>query len=390
MRALQINIVYAQGSTGHITETLHKEYLKQGIDSYVLFGRGPKQIDKRVIRCSYLWEAKLWRFISLLTGNIYGGVPFSTLHIKHLIKKLHPDVVHLQCINGNMVNIYSLMNWLKKKKIKTILTHHAEFMYTGGCGVAVCPKWKDHCEHCPHKTEVFGRCSIDRSASNWKRFQKSYRSFDGLANVFVSPWLQRQGAESPLLTNFGHPVTILNPVNVEIFNPNDAAPLPEVLANKKYILTPVARFFDPNKKTDSIEEVASALQTRGLYLTVAGAPKGFQFSSPNIVNLGFVTSAQTMASLYRHAQCTLVMSKEESFSMPVAESLCCGTPVIGFKAGGPESFADPHFSAFVDQGDVSNLVLNIERLAGTRITKDQSELFAPSAIAQQYLRLYQK
>jgi hypothetical protein len=87
MRVLQINVVYAQGSTGHITETLHKEYSKRALIVMFFFGRGPKQDDKRVIRCSYLWEAKLWRFISLFTGNIYGGVPFSTLHIKHLIKK---------------------------------------------------------------------------------------------------------------------------------------------------------------------------------------------------------------------------------------------------------------------------------------------------------------
>jgi glycosyltransferase involved in cell wall biosynthesis len=389
MRVLQINIVYAQGSTGHITETLHKEYLKEGIDSYVLFGRGPKQADKRVVRCSYLWEAKLWRFISLFTGNIYGGVPFSTLHIKHLIKKLHPDVVHLQCINGNMVNIYLLMNWLKKQKIKTVLTHHAEFMYTGGCGVALCPKWKDHCEHCPFKKEVFGRFSIDRSFANWKRFKKAFSSFPLLTNSFVSPWLQGQGLQSPILKNFGTTAVVLNPVNTAIFNDQADASLPKTLDGQSYVLAPFARFFDPNKKSNELENVATSLQEKKLVLAVAGAPKDVQFSNLNIVNLGFVSSPDEMASLYRHAQCTLILSKEESFSMPVAESLCCGTPVVGYKAGGPESFADPSISSFVDQGDTESLIFEISRLSVKRATKGISFSFEPFAIARQYLKLYQ-
>jgi glycosyltransferase involved in cell wall biosynthesis len=286
-----------------------------------------------------------------------------------------------------MVNIYSLMNWLKKKKIKTVLTHHAEFMYTGGCGVALCPKWKDHCEHCPHKKEVFGRFSIDRSASNWKRFRSSYQSFNLLANVFVSPWLQSQGMQSPLLKGFGQTDIILNPINVEIFNPAADAPLPKALACKKYVLMPVARFFDPNKKTSSIEEVANGIQKEGLFLAIAGAPKDFQFINPNIVNLGFVSSSFEMASLYRHAQCTLVLSQRESFSMPVAESLCCGTPVAGFKAGGPESLPFSKSACFVNQGDYSSLTAAVKKLSNDRAISPLA-LLSPESISRQYQEVY--
>jgi glycosyltransferase involved in cell wall biosynthesis len=132
------------------------------------------------------------------------------------------------------------------------------------------------------------------------------------------------------------------------------------------------------------------LKEKGYVFAVAGAPSSYAFSSGNVVNLGFVSSPQIMASLYRNAKCTLVISQEESFSMPVAESLCCGTPVAGFKAGGPESFADSRFSAFADQGDVNSLILNLIRLSATRVSEDQSKHFAPSSIAQQYLKLFQK
>jgi putative colanic acid biosynthesis glycosyltransferase len=388
MRVLQINVLYAQGSTGHITETLHKEYLKEGIDSFVLFGRGPKQGDKRLIRCSYLWEAKLWRFISLFTGNLYGGVPFSTLHIKQLIKKLQPDVIHLQCINGNMVNIYSLMNWLKKKKIKTVLTHHSEFMFTGGCGFAMCEKWKSECKHCPHKREIFGRFSLDRSLSNFKRFKKAFRDFVLLTNVYVSPWLQQEATLSPALQGSKGQV-ILNPIDTSIFKTNAASPLPKGLQNKKYVFLPISKFGVANKGANSIDMIADRLKEAHLMLAVAGAPSDHKFISENAVNLGFLSSPAVMATLYQNAACTLIVSKVESFSMPAAESLCCGTPIAGFKAGGPESFADPQFSEFVDVNDLGRLVSAIVRLAGRKVPQNAACIFEPKLTVEQYLKLYQ-
>ena len=56
---------------------------------------------------------------------------------------------------------------------------------------------------------------------------------------------------------------------------------------------------------------------------------------------------------------TLLTSEREVFSMVCAESLCCGTPVIGFKAGGPESIAIPEYSTFVKYGDVDTLYQKI-------------------------------
>ena len=41
--------------------------------------------------------------------------------------------------------------------------------------------------------------------------------------------------------------------------------------------------------------------------------------------------------------------------MVTAESLCCGTPVVGFKAGGPETIALLEWSCFVEYGDAEEL-----------------------------------
>lgn len=65
--------------------------------------------------------------------------------------------------------------------------------------------------------------------------------------------------------------------------------------------------------------------------------------------------------------------------MPCAESLCCGTPVVGFRAGAPEQIAIPEFSEFVEQGDLDQL----ERVV--RVWLDRTDLDAEqiACIAEQ-------
>jgi len=41
--------------------------------------------------------------------------------------------------------------------------------------------------------------------------------------------------------------------------------------------------------------------------------------------------------------------------MVCAESLSCGTPVVGFQAGAPEIISIKRFSEFVPQGDIDAL-----------------------------------
>ena len=47
-----------------------------------------------------------------------------------------------------------------------------------------------------------------------------------------------------------------------------------------------------------------------------------------VLFLGQVNDASMLASLYRHARCTLIMSEWESFCVPVVESMYFGTPVV--------------------------------------------------------------
>jgi len=75
----------------------------------------------------------------------------------------------------------------------------------------------------------------------------------------------------------------------------------------------------------------------------------------NVVLLGRITDQKKLAQYYAMADATVLTSRRETFSMVVAESLCCGTPVVGFEAGAPEQIALKEYSTFVPFGDVDAL-----------------------------------
>ena len=147
-KILQINCVYDYGSTGKITKDLHNVLKSQGFESVVLYGRRQESQEKDIIKTCSEFEAKANNVLSRFTGRPYAVSPIGTHRTIAELEREKPDVVHLHCINGFFVNIYTLLDYLKKKKIPTVLTLHAEFMYTGNCGYAFdCNKWKTGCEN---------------------------------------------------------------------------------------------------------------------------------------------------------------------------------------------------------------------------------------------------
>lgn len=100
-----------------------------------------------------------------------------------------------------------------------------------------------------------------------------------------------------------------------------------------------------------------------------------------------------LAKLYSEADCTLLLSKRETFSMPTAESLCCGAPIVGFKAGGPESFAPKEYADFVEYGDINMLCKCLRnRLAQDHDNKVISQYatreFSKENMANRYIDIY--
>lgn len=377
MKILLINVSNSKGSTGNIVTSLFNAYKELGHDPNLIYGRGPRVKEDNVYKPTLELESKSHHLISLFTGNMYGGMHISTRRIISRIKKINPDVIHLHCLNGYFVNIYKLISWLKKSKDKVILTHHADFMLSSNCGYTeACDNWKTcECRNCKHVKEFNGRYSLSRTHKFYKKMYRVFKDYptDKLILTGVSPWLSSRIKESPIYSHF-RVETILNPVDDYFLKKLD------IKRNDKQILYVTPDFYDQTKSGHYLIDIASKLPE---YKFILATAKRQDIEVPSNVEVLCSISKEKLRELYQSSRCTLLLSKRETFSMVALESIASGTPVIGFKNGGTESWLGE--DGFVDHGDISSLIGSIKNI--DNIVIDNKSQFSRIEIARNYIKL---
>ncbi len=400
-KVLHINCAVA-GSTGKIIGDIADYAVKEGYETLLCAPCAPgSNKNVRYFRTSLPYEQGIYKRLNYLYGFQYGFAPLSTARIKRLIKKEKPHIVHLHCTNGFMVNVYSLLRLLKKRYIPTVITNHAEFFYTGGCPYAYdCSHWKSGCGNCPQGYMATGGKFCDTSAVAWRRMKKALSGLERAMMVSVSPWVGERAAKSPVAEELPRCV-ILNGVNTDVFTWREPIAL-----RKKYgfsddvqiVFHPTQAFSvseDDRKGGRFIIELARRLLGENVLFLVAGKHTPGLEVPENMVLLGHISDQAQLAEYYALADVTVVTGKRETFNMPVAESLCCGTPVAGFRAGGPESIAMEEYSNFVPYADVDALGKQVLRLVGQdhdrqKIAMQAKEKYAAAVMAKGYLDVYQQ
>lgn len=403
MKILQVNNVYNKGSTGKITADLHTALKNSGFESVVCYGRGDKCDAPDVYKVSTELYSKFNNLLSRITGLMYGGCFFSTNRLLHLIKREHPDIVHLQCINGYFVNIYRLVTWLKKHDIKTVVTLHAEFMHTANCGHAFdCDKWLTGCGNCPRLKKETKSLFKDGTARSWKMMKQAFEDFkeENLTITSVSPWLMKRADMSPILKGKVHTV-VTNGVETDIFYCRETEDIKKELGleNKKIIFHATPYFSIDKEHIKGgyyIIQLAEKLKDRSdIRFVVAGKYDNTVKVPENIILLGNVSDMNKLAQLYSMADVTVITSKKETFSMICAESLCCGTPVAGFKAGGPETISLAEYSCFTEYGDTDKLCEVLTDCIkngkdGTKISAAAHKIYSKEKMSEAFIEIYEK
>lgn len=392
MKIISINVSYGTGSTGKIVEALHKRFLKTGHNSYVIVGRKTTVLNEKIIKLTNELESKIWHLLSKFTGNLYNVCPISTWRIIRFIKKSKPDVVHLHCLNGFFLDIPRLINFLKKEKINTVLTNHAEFMFTANCGYTLgCNNWKNiECKECRRYKEINGIFSLNLTHYYYKKMFKAISNFSKLKVTSVSSWLNERLKQSKMFRALKENCfVVLNPVDTHEGQVNNY-----FSKEKKNILYVTADFNNPEKGGFNIFKLAEKCNNLNMKFFIKSGKKITQKLSFN--NIEVIDDKNIdMFSLYESADCSLLLSQRETFSMVVAESLSCGTPIVGFRAGGPETIGIDKYSFFVNYGDINNLkeallkMLN-ENVDREIIKKIASTKYSVNTIANEYLRIYEK
>ncbi len=398
MKVLQVNCVYQTGSTGKIVFDLHTELKKNHIDSVVCYGRGITTDDGKRL-CSE-WYSKLCQICNRLTGLPYGSCRLSTSRLIRFIRREKPDIVHLQCINGDFINVYKIVSWLKKSGIRTVITLHAEFFHTANCGYAFdCEGWMTGCKNCTDWKKATRSIFLNRTHTSWKKMKKAFEGFENVRIVSVSPWLMERAKRSPILGALEHSA-ILNGVNTEIYRPKDTAELRKRYAadDEKIVFFATAVFqSEPSHVKGGyyvLELAKRMLGEKVRFIVAAGWWKDDFEWGENTTFLGKITDQETLAQYYSMADVCLLASRRETFSMPMAESLSCGTPVVGFKAGAPETIHLKEHCTFVEYGDLDALEQALRRQLSEgknpHIARQAKERYAKERMAQEYIALYEQ
>lgn len=397
IKILHINGVYASGSTGAIVNALCNYLSTDACQHFIAFGIGQKVGKDNVFKFAYRYETAIYKRISRLIGWRYGFAPLSTQRLINYIKRIKPSIVHIHSINGNIVDIYKLIKFLNKESYPLVITQHAEFFFTGNCTSSYdCQGYKSGCNKCPYRKWALDTSIPFNTHKRWEKMKDAFTNYTNLNIVSVSPFVNKKSLQSPILINHPHRV-ILNGIDTDIFC---------------YKRTEVARFDKTRKSVLFVTSEFSSKKSHlkgGWYLLqiaklsspyihfyVVGSCNEIITWPNNISYLGNISNKSDLSALYSEADLTISLSRSETFGLICAESLCCGTPCVGFKSGGIESIAIDDWTEFVDYGMIDQLIDVIEiwlsksDISKIEISNSAGQVYNQNNMTRQYNLLYEE
>lgn len=400
IKIIQINATYNFRSTGRIMSDVHHQLLLDDrFDPYVIYGRGPKSSDKNVYKVVSNVYGKAMNVLSRITGIIFGACFIGTNRTIRLIKRIKPDIVHLHCPNGYFVNIPRLVKYLNKHHIKTLITQHCEFFYTGNCGYALdCNKWKEGgCHKCPTLKDATRSFLIDNTKKSFKRMKKAFEGFEKDCHIVsCTPWLNERAKESIILKDFSFG-TVYNGTEIKNFHyikDNDLREKYHINQNTKIITYVNPVFTDHTKGGHHLVKLANYFANDDVvFLLVGNQDNTIQFPK-NIINVGAINDAKELAKYYSIADVSILLSYRECFPMTIVEAVCCGTQVVGFKCEGPDHAYTKDMADLVEQGNVELLAKTIKKhLEKDELGKEErarlaATLYSKKVMAENYKSNY--
>jgi putative colanic acid biosynthesis glycosyltransferase len=398
MKIAQIDVNYLHSSTGKIVGDLTTGLISRGHSAIAYFGRGSDPGIQSAHRVSTNTEVLLHAFATRFTGMTGSYSPIATRRLIRHLSNFNPDIVHLHDLHGYFINIGELVEYLKSNLTPTVWTFHCEFMYTGKCGYALdCEKWKTHCNDCPQLRCYPKSWFFDFTSQMFEQKRKIFEGFDHLHLIAPSTWLADRMQRSPLVGD--KPITVIpNGFDIGIFHPKETHTLRKKLnLNDESIVVAVgSNLFSEIKGGKWVLELAT-LNPEIIFIMI-GVTIAPTSLPANVRTIEPIHDQSLLAQYYSLGDVLLLTSAKETFSMVTAESLACGTPVIGFDSGAPKEVAPPGYGVFVPYGKIDELSSLLKSvISGKRSLKlpNECELFAArnyskDVMIDAYAEIYRK
>ena len=394
MKVLQINAVYGHGSTGTIVRDVEQLCEQSDIECYVASPDIKVRDAKRGYVIGNALDHKLHALMSRIHGKqaYFSHIP--TKNLLHWMDKVRPDIVHLHNLHSNYINLNMLLDYLAKKDIRTIITLHDCWFYTGGCfhyASVGCNGWLRKCGICPKGKRdpiaIFSKKTAQILADRKKRLL----SIPRLTVTGVSDWISGE-ARKTFLCNCKI-VTIHNGVDLTVFKPTPSDLRKRLNLEGKYVILGPASKWLHSVNREMLEKFTKLMQPDEVLLLFGAVQEkvGLPF---NVRTYGYTKDRTELSALYTMADVFANTTREDSLSLINIEAQACGTPVVTFLDTGVFDTVDNEFGYKVKTGDAFQLYDAIVEIKNRTIDKKQMQHWVRQRFDYrlnyiQYIRLYE-
>lgn len=331
------------GGASRATFRLHEAMNRHGINSTLLvlhkYGADLQTISPFTF-FNHLFLSFYVRIerMMLVKYNVKGT--FSIARFGFDVSKLsclkEADIIFLHWINECMLSVKDIERILLLGK-PVYFYMHDMWALTGGCHHSFeCTKYERHCGEC----QLLG--SKMKNDLSFILHEKKYAMWNkgDIAVITPSRWLGECARRSVLFRNKSVSV-IPNLLDTDIFKPIDGGLAREKLGlpmDKKLILfVAIAGVENVYKGWGYLTNSLNLIDQNQAEVVVVGS--GYDENvvsslSMHVHFLGKITSDELMTYVYSSADVFVSPSLADNFPNTIAESMACGTPVVGFNVGG--------------------------------------------------------
>ncbi len=379
MKIAQFN-TFPYGGAATAAKRLHEQLLQRKVESNFYYRLNDKQIQlDDSFRCVEFRKPRsgVWGAIDkrlnrqrektihrLYDGHIAGRPDgLETFSMADLPEPtaldwagINADVVHLHWMSF-FADYPSFFNSIPDS-VPLVWTLHDMNAFTGGCHYSGgCERFVSGCGVCP---QILNQHSGDVSEFS---FRSKRRALKGKSIHVITPsqWLGDLAKQSEIWPDGTTFDTLHYGLDLDLFQPvsKQQARLELGIVGEKTLIAFGAE--DINCQRKGVQHLLPALAQ----LDDKSAVECLMFGSgaldvsdnlPHIHQLGYVDSLKRQALIYSAADIVVVPSLEDNQPQVGLEALACGTPVVGFNAGGiPEYVRPGETGLLAEVGDSSDL-----------------------------------
>ena len=264
-------------------------------------------------------------------------------HIKNTCRFV-PEVIISGLVYG-LANTKTLRQLHEFWKVPVYMTAFDANVYTGGCHVLwECEKYRKDCADCPGVGNMERRKEI---ANSFAIKSKNIKAAD-IGVMYASPWSLHNASQSACFRD-GRKLDIGMCIDTSLFtnkNRNIAKQIFEIPCDAKVIFTGSTDVRDKRKGVncffDSLSDLWESLDASirdRVYVLVAGhkvetlRKQMSELPQFHYACIDFISDTRLLSLAYQASDVFVCPSLEDAGPMMVAESLSCGTPVVGFPVG---------------------------------------------------------